>query len=97
MLTFLYILYYYSKTFSLVYFILSYLLAFFIFHKHTKYYFPDLEDKIDPFYHHKYQGFYRKDGHHISFRRILWGVLTYLWIKVILTLIVCLVWYLYFK
>lgn len=83
MLTILFVLYYFSRFWALTYFIMSYLVAVFLFVKSTKYYFPDFKNKENPFFHKDYPGFNRTDGHHVTFGRVLYGVLNYFWFKII--------------
>lgn len=97
MLTFIIVIYLFSKWTCIAYLTISYLLSMYVYVKSTKYFYPDLTDLENPYYHEKYKGFKRSDGHHISLGRILWGVLGYLWIRIILIAIIFVGWYLYFK
>ncbi len=81
----------------MTYLILSYLIAVFLFLKSTKYYFPNLANMNNPNFHKSYEGFNRTDGHHVTFGKILYGVLNYFWLKLLLFSIAVVGFYLHLR
>jgi hypothetical protein len=75
------ILYYTGKTFSLFYFTLNFILALVVYYKATKYYFPDMNNVEDQYFHENYKTFEREELHMISILKIYHGLLNYFWLK----------------
>lgn len=96
MLTLIFVFYYFSRFWTMLYLISSFILAVFLYVKSAKYFYPNTKDE-EPNFHKEYIGFNRIDLHHFSFGRILYGVLNYYWIRLVLNCLAFVGFYLYFK
>ena len=78
------ILFFTPKYFSLFYFYINFILALYVYYQSTKYYFPDMKNIKDQYFHEKYKTFERDDLHMLSLFRLYHSFLNYFWFKVIL-------------
>jgi 1-acyl-sn-glycerol-3-phosphate acyltransferase len=96
MIPVLFTIWYFSKTTVILYFLVNYFLAAFIYHKASKCYFPHMKftekekegwrskhpnEPKSQYYHDQYPAFSRIEHSQLSFGWIYFGVLNYLWIK----------------
>jgi len=75
------IIYYTSKNFCLFYFTFNLLFALLVYYRVTKYYFPDMKNVTNQYFHENYKTFERDELHFISLFKIYHGLLNYFWIK----------------
>ena len=78
------VLYYTGKTFSIFYFTLNFILALVVYFQSTKYYFPQMENIKDQYFHENFKTYERDNLHLISLFKIYHGFLNYFWFKAIL-------------
>lgn len=75
------VLIYAGKSFCIYYFSINLIITLFVYYQATRYYFPNMKDKKNQYFHEKYKTFERDELHMISLIKLYHGFLNYFWFK----------------